>query len=76
MKCTSILLRGREHCELFYAEGLEPLFDHQLPPLDLLYALFVMRTTSWHHPSPWDVKTYQIIRIHRKNEITFFCLGD
>jgi len=61
MKITSLLLEGREPCTLFYAEGLPPLFDRQLPDLDILYALFVMRDTSWQYSSNWHTDIYQIV---------------
>lgn len=63
MKCTSITLTGREHCELFYTEGLLPLFDQQLPPLDTLYAFFLIRDVSWkqEHPARWEAHVYQIV---------------
>lgn len=61
MKCTSITLTGREHCELFYTEGLLPLFDQQLPPLDTLYAFPVIRDISWKQPGCWETQVYQIV---------------
>jgi hypothetical protein len=63
MKCTSITLTGRKHCELFYMEGLLPLFDQQLPPLDTLYAFPVIRDVSWklEHPERWETQVYQIV---------------
>ena len=61
MKCISLFLTGREPRELFYTEGLQPLFDQQLPALDILYALFVIRDTTWQYPSPWHTDVYQIV---------------
>ena len=63
MKCTSITLEGRAHCELYYTEGLLPLFDWQLPPLDTLYAFFVIRDVSWkqEHSTRWETYVYQIV---------------
>lgn len=51
---------GREHCELFYAEGLLPLFDQQLPDPETLYAFPVIRDISWKHSSTWETQVYQI----------------
>lgn len=63
MKCTSITLKGREYCELFYTEGLLPLFDFQLPPIDTLYAFFVIRDISWKQEPPvkWETHVYEIV---------------
>src|SRR5260221_5250712 len=61
MKCTSITLTGREHCELFYSEGLLPLFDQQLPPLDTLYAFPAIRDISWKQPGRWETQVYQFV---------------
>lgn len=63
MKCTSITLTGRAPCEFYYAEGLLPLFDRQLPPLDTLYAFFVIRDVSWkqEHTARWETHVYQIV---------------
>lgn len=60
MKCTSLLLKGREICELYYEE-LRLLFDQQLPPLETVYAFFVIRDVSWKYPSPWNTEVYQIV---------------
>lgn len=61
MKLTSLSLTGRELCAMFYTESLQSLFDHQLPPLDTIYAFFVIRDISWKRPGLWDVLVFEIV---------------
>ena len=61
MKITSLSLAGRELCALFYTEGLQQLFDYQLPPLDTIYAFPGIRDISWKRPGSWNVLVFEIV---------------